>query len=60
METRFKAVLNTGKSFPKSYSSVNRLIKAIKETGLKVTDISKIEQFQFNEFKSRGRESRKY
>lgn len=59
-EIRFRAVLNSGKTFPKSYTTVKKVIAAIKAEGMSVSDIRKIEEFNFNDFKGRGRGARKY
>jgi hypothetical protein len=45
-EKRYRAVLVNGKAFPKNYSTPTRLIKAIKNEGLKTQDIFKIEEFE--------------
>ena len=49
LKTKFKAVINVGgklMNFRKSYSTPERLIKALKEDGVNMGNIIRVETFQ--------------
>jgi hypothetical protein len=48
-KTMFKAILNVNgkeKAFSKSYTSVPRLIKALKENGIPLSTVTNIKEFR--------------
>ena len=61
-KTKFRAIMNVnGKEFKlaKSGNTEQSLIKIVKESGMKISQIVKIESFQVTNEKTRGKSKRK-
>ena len=62
-KTKFRAIMNVnGKEFTlsKSGNTEQSLIKIVKESGMKLSQIVKIESFQVSNEKIRGKSPRKF
>ena len=62
-KTKFRAIMNVGGkvfTLTKSGNTEHSLIKIVKESGMKLSQIVKIESFQVSNEKTRGKSPRKF